>query len=402
MSLTKVSYSMITGAVVNVKDFGATGNGTTDDTASIQAAINSNTSFLQVYIPPGTYRLASSIVIDRQNLSLFGACSQTTLLPDAGITAIQIAQNNGVSTTQLRDFRIYGQTNATGGISLGGNVVAFCQIQNVVILNFLTIGSFGIKLSKVQELDIQNCYIADNYNNIHFPGTVGNYATSAHIHGKSGYIGRATNVGILLDREVASFLVSDIVMESNKSGFACTGGGNQVNFNNVHFEHDPTVPNTQALYLSGDGSRKGQFTVRECFFYGIAVNLRADNAYIMLENNSGLMEAGKIIPQTNVNLYFANNKADDGVSLNPITQYEALRVGATVSYFDKDNTGRTYQRVDQMYLGQGSATFISGPGDPETYVVAAVGSLYLRTDGSTSTTLYVKTYGTGNTGWIGK
>ena len=402
MALTKTSYSMITGAVVNVKDFGAKGDGVTNDTASIQAAIDSTNDFIQVYIPPGTYRLSSPIIVDRQNLSLFGAASQTTLFPDAGVTAIEVAKNNGVSITQMRDFRIYGNTNATGGIALGGDFVAFCQIQNLVILNFLATGSFGIKLSKVQELDINNCYIADNYNNIHFPNAAGNFATSTHIHGEGGYIGRATNVGILLDREVASFTVSDIVVESNKSGFACTGFSNQVSFNNVHFEHNPATPNTQALYLSGDAARKGQFTIRECFFFGLTVNLRADYAFIMLENNTGLMETGKIIPQTGVNLYFANNKADDGVSVNPITQYEALRATATVSYFDKDNTGRSFERVDQLYLGAGSATLISGPGTPETFVTAAIGSLYLRTDGGAGTTLYVKESGTGNTGWVGK
>jgi len=39
MSLTKVTYSMINGASVNVFDFGATGDGSTDDTAAIQAAL---------------------------------------------------------------------------------------------------------------------------------------------------------------------------------------------------------------------------------------------------------------------------------------------------------------------------------------------------------------------------
>jgi len=44
--------------VVNVKDYGAVGNGVTDDTASIQAALN--TSATGVYFPPGFYRIEGS------------------------------------------------------------------------------------------------------------------------------------------------------------------------------------------------------------------------------------------------------------------------------------------------------------------------------------------------------
>lgn len=45
---------------------------------------------------------------------------------------------------------------------------------------------------------------------------------------------------------------------------------------------------------------------------------------------------------------------------------------------------------------------IIGSGTPESSVVAAIGTLYRRTNGGATTTLYVKESGTGNTGWVAK
>ena len=63
MSLTKVSYSMISGAEVNVFDFGAVGNGSTDDTAAIASAIAAlPATGGTVYFPIGTF-ITDSIVL---------------------------------------------------------------------------------------------------------------------------------------------------------------------------------------------------------------------------------------------------------------------------------------------------------------------------------------------------
>lgn len=70
MSLTKVSYSMITGAPANVLDYGATGDGTTDDTAAFIAAITQNDV---VVIPSGNYLIKSTITIPADNKRWIGA-----------------------------------------------------------------------------------------------------------------------------------------------------------------------------------------------------------------------------------------------------------------------------------------------------------------------------------------
>ena len=77
MALTKVSYSMIQGDVVNVLDFGAVGDGTTDDAAAIQAAMDSVSADdepLTVVFPAtaDSYAISTTLIIKNSNLHLVG------------------------------------------------------------------------------------------------------------------------------------------------------------------------------------------------------------------------------------------------------------------------------------------------------------------------------------------
>lgn len=55
----------------------------------------------------------------------------------------------------------------------------------------------------------------------------------------------------------------------------------------------------------------------------------------------------------------------------------------------------------RFYLGSTTGPFLStGTGTPESVVTAPVGSMYLRDDGGTNTTIYRKEVGSGNTGWV--
>ena len=55
-----------------------------------------------------------------------------------------------------------------------------------------------------------------------------------------------------------------------------------------------------------------------------------------------------------------------------------------------------------LRIGAAGPTLTTGTGSPEGVVTAPIGSLYLNLSGGASTTLYVKTSGTGNTGWTAK
>lgn len=131
MSLTKVTYSMVQGAVFNVLDYGATGNGATNDQAACQAAINAAVAAGggAVYFPRGTYSLASVASSDTTPnglliphtatwnadtaITLFGDGVDSVLL--AGNTAMCVLRNSRVFTT-IRNLRIDGgpKTQVTG------------------------------------------------------------------------------------------------------------------------------------------------------------------------------------------------------------------------------------------------------------------------------------------------
>ncbi len=100
---------------VNVKDFGAFGNGSNDDTASVQLAIDSlSVNGGTVYFPNGTYKLtsggANSLVINKPNVAL--ECSGGTTLnwtTLGGYSGIRINSDN----FSIDNFILIGPTSAS-------------------------------------------------------------------------------------------------------------------------------------------------------------------------------------------------------------------------------------------------------------------------------------------------
>jgi hypothetical protein len=173
MSLTKVSYSMVNGAPVNVKDFGAVGDGVTDDTAAIQAAITASRT---VYIPAGNYIISSPLFLTLAQQKLYGAGKGTVnLTAKIGFASATVGGSTGspiiwyqpsgawnVNSGWVQGGEISGLTiNAAGyaaeGIRLNrvveSTVIADCEIVNAGI----GINGTGFGWNTT----FQNCYIHD-------------------------------------------------------------------------------------------------------------------------------------------------------------------------------------------------------------------------------------------------
>lgn len=82
MSLTKATYSMIDGAIVNVLDYGAVGDGSTDDAAAIIAAVAALPNGGTVFFPKGTYIIGRAIPLS-VGIHYLGESANSTVLKAA-------------------------------------------------------------------------------------------------------------------------------------------------------------------------------------------------------------------------------------------------------------------------------------------------------------------------------
>jgi len=127
---------------LNVKtQYGAKGDGVTDDTTAIQNALNAAATQGGgvVYLPAATY-LVSNLLIDT-NVTLIGDGVATLLTPGSGTTGYMIALAHPASTKQIviSNISLKPNTGSLGGIQLdntgyGGSSDPQHKLDNVVVL----------------------------------------------------------------------------------------------------------------------------------------------------------------------------------------------------------------------------------------------------------------------------
>lgn len=158
MSLTKATYSMIEGTPSNVRDFGAVGDGVTDDTAAIQAAINASD---YIFIPEGTYKVTSTINVNNNNKNIFGAGIGVSVISNYGTgNALEIASLGGANPTiiggYLCDIEIDGRDV---GQCLRLYDVAQFRVERVKCHDSTT---YGIRAEMVVDCSFLECIAIDN------------------------------------------------------------------------------------------------------------------------------------------------------------------------------------------------------------------------------------------------
>ena len=161
MSLTKASYSMIEGAVANVKDFGATGLGfPNDDAAAIQLAFNASQC---VFFPEGEYYIGAAVAPQGNSL-IFGTGRESHIvIKDGDTTGIDLTNKVGVTVRDLK-LSCRGSVGTLGGLNGKGAIYlsnsSQCTIENNFIFNCY---NAGIRLYNSSNNKIRNNYFGDWY-----------------------------------------------------------------------------------------------------------------------------------------------------------------------------------------------------------------------------------------------
>lgn len=130
--------------VYDVKDYGAVGDGTANDSAAIQAAVNAAAASQYkgiVYLPPGRYRLNSAIV-PKSGVTIRGAgYGKSVLLPYGIVSAIQdivsFSAASPLTNVSFEDFEIDGinQTLTSGSYNVQTKGIFILYMKRLTFRN---------------------------------------------------------------------------------------------------------------------------------------------------------------------------------------------------------------------------------------------------------------------------
>ena len=381
--------------VLNVRDFGAAGDGVTDDWQAISRALTmaSGRGGI-VHIPGGTFLVSQSVEIP-VGVCIRGVGSKRSILRYTGNGVAVSATLGGEFTGDqwISGLSVVGTASGTVGIRIG-DTWGF-GLQNISVREFTsgigiqfyndtnwTEGTFGTNIR------VQECSVGVSFTR-----------SASSVYDSFGYT-RLLGLAVNVPASGVGIRFGDSLLADGHYVYNSEIHGNfwlASSASAIAFDGD-SEGEYNRLFITGE-KESGASSTRT-FAATAPTYWRFDGAINVASDNTAF--------PSNVinNVVHAPNAAEAAVQFRGVSGQTAGVL--EIAQSDGTVTSRMYEygAVAAPYLIVGSdesGAFISrGAGSPEGVVSGVPGALFLRTDGGATTTLYVKTSGSGNTGWTAK
>jgi hypothetical protein len=326
--------------IVSVKDFGAVGDGTTDDTVAIQAAISYVTSVTfpstgsgTLYFPFGRYKVTASLTVTcNTQFEVGAAIKPASIASNAVVFNVTAAGTSHTNVVVIGDAAI-DPANGTVGIKAATLAyrTEFTNCSTALLKYGFMICSFSVTLL--------NCNSNYNFVNLTAYGPVTNSEINDLKIISGNYSGLATG-GIYCmkigDRDFATTILTSNAHGTVGllQGFALDGGALHIdNFNNLHIDslYFETLSSgqTKCIELGKTGFNLGvvnNITIENCLFrfaaYAIYCNVDVRNLYVM-QNLCSAITASAVYIISDIYPYFY----DSGYSAGSFSQGKEIHTG---------------------------------------------------------------------------
>ncbi|MFL6601838.1 MAG: glycosyl hydrolase family 28-related protein [Steroidobacteraceae bacterium] len=410
------------GGWIDVKAYGAVGNGTTDDTAAIQAAVNAARSLgLTLYFPAGTYKTTSSISVSGY-IHMLGDVVLSSIISFTQSNQSHFVWTGDMDYSLIENITFQGPGSPTlGQTGIGIESYHGSSTKHVVFNQCL-----------IQDYPLYGVFITDSYNckfnntNFYRNGVRAALATSdtyGETNAQGAGIGlgnvtfsSASSTGNVYDNcyfaqnniGVKNIRTSTIARVYNSSFIGCIF---EFNFTGIDLRSTNATNPGNSNILSGcyfeQNLYAGSFLESAAFYGGFLYNTTAVGTTGLppdtsLQGPDGINFTSRFVRNTNAQFRVGNyeNNAD----IQNILSINKLSTGGYVDNLVVSQTGAIKLIVDAgNYASDPTnvATIHAGAGNPEGSRTANSGSLYLNKSGSgASDLLYVKSTDSTNTGWV--
>lgn len=399
---------------VSVKDFGAVGDGVTDDTTAIQAAITAAGYGGTVYFPKGVYKVTSTINLP----AVAGSQSGVTLVGEGPSTIIKLGVSGltnlfyvtGTNTTFQSLTLDTTSFSTTNGIHINylENAGTGCNVNNCTIIGFIS----GI-LSKGLNHVYENNFFLNNTTHINSADDCRNSSMS-----KNHMLGGSTGIKLYQTTTQAEGVrISDntiLVTGGNGAGIDIQAGLEIVMYGNII---DQIGANSVGIYIHptgsmGAGSIKmiGNWIAAGEGSYGVFAS--GNNGHLNFtnntinSNNNLQTKSGIALIDTNAyqiigNRFLMNLQAGEfDISINGAVNGTVLGNDSSISgspallnkFNSQVETASSFY-ADAYVYAQAYNLGLTGPnityGGLAPTTTQPQGSLYLRTGGSVGNRLYI-------------